>query len=314
MKIRKHDLSRSPRNQEHAEYGVPPQSRSPMSAATAAAPTHLVLRAATWFTAIAISALAPVSDGAPVPSQQRHAGLQTIASMLQGKAFWTPGRRAGLAQAVDGALGMAYGVTASSFLLGTGPARRSPARACTSPRSSPPASPASRTSSTATSTASSSCACWCRERGRGARRAGGYADRWARAQALHVRVPAGRRRLHPEPRRSAACAPGSASRAMRRSSRCSAASSTRSAAAAGARSSPARWSAPAPIRAPPSARSTSPSSSSRSPRRPRLRCSPSKAPGRSSPGWSSAGCSRRLLPLCSARRSAPAPCSFRSAR
>ena len=120
MKIRKHDLSSSPRNQEHADYGVPPVEQVAASAATAAAPAHLVLRAATWFTAIAITALTLYLTARLFLPNNWHAGLQTIAGVLQGQAFWTAVAVGVLAQAVDGALGMAYGVTASTFLLGMG--------------------------------------------------------------------------------------------------------------------------------------------------------------------------------------------------
>jgi uncharacterized protein len=145
VKIRQPDLSNSPLSQEHQHYGLPPAEQA---AATAGA--HPVLRTATWFTAIALTALTLYLMARLFLPNNWYGGVQTIASTLQGAAFWGAVAVGLLAQAVDGALGMAYGVTATTFLLGMGArawgrARRSPARACTSPRSSPPVSRASRT-------------------------------------------------------------------------------------------------------------------------------------------------------------------------
>lgn len=84
------------------------------------APAHPVLRVATWFTAAVISAVALYLTARLFLPNNWHAGMQTIAGTLQGSAFWTALAIGVAAQAVDGALGMGYGVTASSFLLGTG--------------------------------------------------------------------------------------------------------------------------------------------------------------------------------------------------
>ena len=46
--------------------------------------------------------------------------LHAVAEALGGSAFWSAVAVGFFAQAVDGALGMAYGVTATTFLLGTG--------------------------------------------------------------------------------------------------------------------------------------------------------------------------------------------------
>lgn len=47
-------------------------------------------------------------------------GLQVVAQALRDPMFWSAAGVGLLAQAIDGALGMAYGVTSSSFLLATG--------------------------------------------------------------------------------------------------------------------------------------------------------------------------------------------------
>lgn len=115
MKIRKPDLSSTPLNQEHEQHGLPPAEQI---AATAAA--HPVLRTATWFTAITLTALTIYLVARLFLPNNWVAGLQTIATTLEGSPFWTAVAVGLLAQAVDGALGMAYGVTASTFLLGMG--------------------------------------------------------------------------------------------------------------------------------------------------------------------------------------------------
>jgi uncharacterized protein len=79
-----------------------------------------LLRSATWFTTITIAALGVYLVGRLFLSTSGSGGLQVIAATLQGSAFWIALAIGLAAQAVDGALGMGYGVTASSFLLGTG--------------------------------------------------------------------------------------------------------------------------------------------------------------------------------------------------
>ena len=79
-----------------------------------------LLRMASWFTAITISTVALYLLARLFQASNGQAGMQLIASTLQGSQFWTALAIGLAAQAVDGALGMGYGVTASSFLLGTG--------------------------------------------------------------------------------------------------------------------------------------------------------------------------------------------------
>jgi uncharacterized membrane protein YfcA len=79
-----------------------------------------LLRTASWFTGITITALGLYLVGRLFLSASGSGGLQVIANTLQGSAFWIALAIGLAAQAVDGALGMGYGVTASSFLLGTG--------------------------------------------------------------------------------------------------------------------------------------------------------------------------------------------------
>ena len=55
-----------------------------------------------------------------VPAAQWNAAWHDIGTGLASKAFWTAVAVGLLAQVVDGALGMAYGVTSTTFLLSTG--------------------------------------------------------------------------------------------------------------------------------------------------------------------------------------------------
>jgi hypothetical protein len=79
-----------------------------------------MLRTATWFTALTLGAITLYLASRLFASGSWHAGVETIAATLQDNAFWIALGVGIAAQAVDGALGMGYGVTASSFLLGTG--------------------------------------------------------------------------------------------------------------------------------------------------------------------------------------------------
>jgi hypothetical protein len=93
----------------------PPETLCAMNA-----PKLDLLRAATWFTAITITAVTLYLAARLFLPNNWHAGLQAIAATLQGSAFWIAVAIGVLAQAIDGALGMGYGVTASTFLLGSG--------------------------------------------------------------------------------------------------------------------------------------------------------------------------------------------------
>jgi uncharacterized membrane protein YfcA len=80
----------------------------------------MLLRSATWFTAITLSAITLYLAARLFLPNNWQAGVQIIAATLQGGAFWTAVAIGVFAQAIDGALGMGYGVTASAFLLGSG--------------------------------------------------------------------------------------------------------------------------------------------------------------------------------------------------
>ena len=113
MKIRNLDLSNSPVNEEHRQLRIPP-----IEEAVSHPISHPVVNFAVWFTSLVLFTLTvyliwrlflPVNGG-----------FLAINETLKDQVFWAAVTVGFIAQAVDGALGMAYGVTATTFLLGTG--------------------------------------------------------------------------------------------------------------------------------------------------------------------------------------------------
>lgn len=103
MKIR----TPGPLSEEHAQLGLPPAEASVSGAAV-----HPVLNAAAWFTLAVIAALSLYLAA--------RLNVQVVIESLHSGPFWSAVAVGFFAQAVDGALGMAYGVTATTFLLGAG--------------------------------------------------------------------------------------------------------------------------------------------------------------------------------------------------
>jgi uncharacterized protein len=110
MKIRDLDLSDTPVNQEHQALGLPPVEQIPL---------HPIIRSAVWFAALTLIGL--VALGATqVFGSSWDEGVTTIKTTLNDSMFWNAVLVGLLAQIVDGALGMAYGLTSTSFLLAIG--------------------------------------------------------------------------------------------------------------------------------------------------------------------------------------------------
>ncbi len=110
MKIRDLDLNDTPINKEHAAFGIPPVEQIPL---------HPVIRSAMWFAAFTLTGLV-VLGAAQVFGNSWDQGVDTIKITLSDSMFWNALLVGLLAQIVDGALGMAYGLTSTSFLLATG--------------------------------------------------------------------------------------------------------------------------------------------------------------------------------------------------
>ena len=115
MKIRNLDLTRNPINVEHQQLGLPPVEE-PVSHPG----THPLLHAAMWFIVLVLIALILFLTGRfffPIIgwAAGKLSAIHSVAG-FSGARWWL----GFFAQVVDGALGMAYGVTATTFLLATG--------------------------------------------------------------------------------------------------------------------------------------------------------------------------------------------------
>ena len=112
MKIRDLDYSNHPVNAEHQALGLPPIEREVTQAGR-----HPVLRVAMWSVLLLMGGCIAFLATRLL---QRHDGLQLVNAVLHSEAFWWAVAVGLIAQAIDGALGMAYGITSTSFLLATG--------------------------------------------------------------------------------------------------------------------------------------------------------------------------------------------------
>lgn len=115
MKIRNLDLGNNPVNAEHQELGIPPVEES-----VSHPPSHPVLNAAIWFTGLVLIGLMGFLLSRLFIVNSLNGGFEIIEATLTDKMFLAAVVVGFIAQAVDGALGMAYGITATTFLLSTG--------------------------------------------------------------------------------------------------------------------------------------------------------------------------------------------------
>ena len=115
MKIRNLDLSDNAINAEHDALGLPPVEDDVSHPSE-----HPVLRIAVWAVGFMLAAVVAYLASKLFNGQHQQTGLQLVMSTVTGDAFWKAVLVGLLAQTVDGALGMAYGITSTSFLLATG--------------------------------------------------------------------------------------------------------------------------------------------------------------------------------------------------
>ena len=115
MKIRNLDFSENEVNHEHEVLGLPPLERQITEATL-----HPVLQIATYLTITILIGLAAFLIGKLFFGHHQLSGIEIITETLHSRVFWSALLVGLLAQVVDGALGMAYGITASSFLLASG--------------------------------------------------------------------------------------------------------------------------------------------------------------------------------------------------
>lgn len=119
MKIRDLDLSDNPINQQHLELGIPPVEGS-----IAHSSDHPVLRIAMWLAFFLIIGVGCFLVYRLVSGNGVLGAKAIVFNTLNDEVFWSAALVGLIAQVVDGALGMAYGITSTSFLLvaGTSPA------------------------------------------------------------------------------------------------------------------------------------------------------------------------------------------------
>lgn len=115
MKIRNLDLTDNAINAEHTALGLPPVEDDVSHPSD-----HPVLRIAVWAVGFMLVAVVAYLASKLFNGQHEQTGLQLIVATVSGDAFWKAVLVGLLAQTVDGALGMAYGITSTSFLLATG--------------------------------------------------------------------------------------------------------------------------------------------------------------------------------------------------
>ncbi|WP_119157699.1 sulfite exporter TauE/SafE family protein [Caldimonas tepidiphila] len=116
MKIRALDLSSSPINAEHQALGLPP-----VEDVVSHPENHPVLRVAMWSAVTILASLLLAVAWRLFSGENGVAGgLGIIEGALTSPVFWSAVAVGFLAQVIDGALGMAYGVTATTFLLSAG--------------------------------------------------------------------------------------------------------------------------------------------------------------------------------------------------
>lgn len=114
MKIRDPDLSLSQLNREHLAAGLPPLDRLVREEQA-----HPQLVWAIWLTALILVGAGLFLAGRFLVVNGDASG-EILISSLQSEAFWLAVLVGFLAQLIDGALGMAYGISATTFLLSTG--------------------------------------------------------------------------------------------------------------------------------------------------------------------------------------------------
>jgi uncharacterized protein len=115
MKVRDLDLSNNPINAEHEALGLPP-----IENAVTHSGNHPVLRVAMWSVVFLLMAVTIALASRLFNQPLGHSGFELIGQALSSREFWAAVGVGLLAQTVDGALGMAYGITSTSFLLATG--------------------------------------------------------------------------------------------------------------------------------------------------------------------------------------------------
>ena len=117
MDPKPHDLSEEDLNREHAELGLPPIVEEVIHPHPA---SSVVLRVVSYLVIAVLLGLVAYFLLQLFVGKHERTGTEILVQTLHDPMFWSAVGVGLLAQVVDGALGMAYGVTSSSFLLAVG--------------------------------------------------------------------------------------------------------------------------------------------------------------------------------------------------
>lgn len=115
MKLRNPDLADTTVNPEHEALGIPPVEYQVTHASD-----HPWLRIAGYVAIAALVSLVAVLAWRLFSGDHEVSATQLVINTLHDPMFWSAFGVGLLAQVIDGALGMAYGITSTSFLLATG--------------------------------------------------------------------------------------------------------------------------------------------------------------------------------------------------
>jgi uncharacterized protein len=115
LKIRRLDFDDKGINQQHAELGLPPAEYDVTHVSD-----HPLLRIASYIVVAVLTALTFYFIYQIFLGNNALSGGEIISDALHDPMFWRALAVGLIAQVIDGALGMAYGVTSSSFLLALG--------------------------------------------------------------------------------------------------------------------------------------------------------------------------------------------------
>jgi uncharacterized protein len=118
MKIRNLDYSENALNAEHARLGLPPLEHNVEHMALQAGPSRLI-HAAAWLALVFLLLLISYFL-LRLFSHGTAAAQDVLTQALHSELFWSAVAVGFLAQTVDGALGMAYGITSTTFLMASG--------------------------------------------------------------------------------------------------------------------------------------------------------------------------------------------------
>lgn len=116
MKIRDLDLSENPINAEHQALGLPPIEESVSHPGD-----HPVLRICAWLAGfMLLVAVCYLASRLITHSNGLANAQQLVLDVVTSEVFWSAVAVGLFAQAIDGALGMAYGITSNTFLMASG--------------------------------------------------------------------------------------------------------------------------------------------------------------------------------------------------